>query len=283
MENYRRRKIWMVAGGPLANIVTGLIALVVLVTAPRHSWAGAWMPLMYFAMDSILIGLLNLVPFASGPRYSDGAKLYQLLSRGVWREYHWLMGLIYSTTVSAARPRDYDLAMIARVAGTAAQGQDELLMHLSTYASHLDRDELDEAARAIEKAGQFCVEAQINPPSEWCGVLVFGNAFLRRDPVSARAWWERLEANRAKKANEGRWVSLSALLWSEGRAEEAAEAWKKAAEWTRQLPRAGMWAAEAHALELLRQALDAPASVAITRGLDSAAEMNGELQCGVSS
>jgi hypothetical protein len=268
MDDYRRRKIWMVAGGPLANLVTGSIAVVVLLTAPGHSWAGAWVPLMYFSMDSLLIGLLNLIPFASGPRYSDGAKLYQLLTPGVWREYHWVMGMIHATTVSPMRPRDYDIAMIERVMGKAAQSNDELLLHLSAYAYYLDRDELDEGGRAIERADQFCARAEINPPAEWCGELAFGHAFLRRDAEAARRWWERLEAYPLKYANEGRWIALSALLWSEGRAEEAVEAWKKAAEWTQGLPQAGLWESERHALELLRTALDEPVAAAPSKEME---------------
>jgi hypothetical protein len=256
MADYHRRKILMVAAGPLASIGTGLLAMLALLTAPGRPWANAWQLLMYFAMDSILIGALNLVPFGSGGRYSDGAKLYQLLSKGCWREYHWLLGMMGCTTVSPMRPRDYDFAMLQRVAGSPAGGHDEMLMHLAEYAYRLDRNELAEAGLAIEKAELFCAESGFNPPSEWCGVLVFGHAFLRHDAVAARRWWERLEAHQAKKKNEARWISLSALLWSENRLDDAVEAWEKAAEWTRGLPGAGLWEAERSALDLLRQALD---------------------------
>jgi len=154
------------------------------------------------------------------------------------------------------RPRDYDFAMLQRVAGSPAGGHDEMLMHLAEYAYRLDRNELAEAGLAIEKAELFCAESDFNPPSEWCGVLVFGHAFLRHDAVAARRWWERLEAHQAKKKNDARWISLSALLWSENRLDDAVEAWEKAAEWTRGLPGAGLWEAERSALGLLRQALD---------------------------
>jgi hypothetical protein len=281
MENYRRRKILMVFGGPAANIVTGLLAMLAVLTAPGHAWAGSWILLVYFATDSLLIGLLNLVPFGAGGRYSDGAKLYQLLSQGAWREYHWLMGMMGSATVSALRPMEYDIAMIRRVRGTAARGHDELLMYLAEYAYFLDRNELGEAGLAIEKADRFCVESAFNPPAEWCGVLVFGNAFLRRDARAARQWWERLEAGKAK--NEARWISLSALLWSENRLGEASAAWQKAAKWTEQLPQAGMWEAERNALNLLRRALDAPAPPVATETVALSPQWTGDLSCGATA
>jgi hypothetical protein len=281
MEKYRRRKILMVVGGPAANIVTGLLAMLAILTAPGHSWAGSWILLVYFATDSLLIGLLNLVPFGAGGKYSDGAKLWQLLSQGVWREYHWLMGMMGSTTVSALRPRDYDIAMIRRVRGTAARSQDELLMYLAEYAYYLDRNELAEAGLAIEKANRFCKESTLNPPAEWCGVMVFGNAFLRRDAQAAREWWERLEACKSK--SEGRWISLGALLWSENRLGEAAEAWQKAAEWTKQLPHAGLWEAERNALNLLRRALDAPGSPFATEKLTLSPQWTGDITCGATA
>src|ERR1700722_8808483 len=277
MENYRRRKTLMVVGGPAANIVTGLLAILAILTAPGHPWAGNWILLVYFAMDSLLIGLLNLVPFGAGGRYSDGAKLFQLLSLGVWREYHWLMGMMGSATVSALRPRDYDVAMVRRVKGTAACGQDELLMNLAEYAYFLDRDELAEAGLAIEKADRFCKKSALNPQAEWCGALVFGNAFLRRDAQAARQWWGRLEACKSK--SESRWISLSALLWSENRLDEAEEAWQKAAEWTQQLPHAGLWEAERNALKLLRRALDAQGPPLATEKPALSSQWKGDVSC----
>ena len=173
--------------------------------------------------------------------------------------------------------------MIQRVAASAAGSHDSMLMCLAEYAYHLDRNELAEAGRAIEKAELFCTESGFNPPSEWCGVLVFGNAFLRRDATAARRWWERLEANQSKSKNEGRWISLSALLWIEDRPEEAAAAWQKAAEWTRQLPQAGLWDAERNALDLLRRALDEPVSVVQAETPAPAPEWTGELNCGATA
>jgi hypothetical protein len=49
---------------------------------------------------------------------------------------------------------------------------------------------------------------------------------------------------------------LSALLWVEGRQDEAEEAWRKGDKWARQLPDSGFAEAERNAVLLLRRAMD---------------------------
>lgn len=257
IQRFRQRKILQVAAGPFVSIATGMIAAVAVMMSLGSPWQGSWLIMSRFATISLAVGIFNLIPFRIGSTgYSDGAKLLQLIKAGLWCRYHLLLGMTYASTVTAIRARDFDLATIQEAAGSIARGQDELFMHLCAYSHFFDKGELSNAATALVTAGQFCREASVSMPAEWVLTFVFGTAFLWRDPVAARAWWT--EYKRKKSANqvvEG-WASYSALLWLEGRREEAEEAWRKADSWARQLPDSGFAAQERDTVHLLRDWID---------------------------
>lgn len=257
IQRFHERKILQVAAGPFVSIATGMIAAIAVTLCLGSPWQGSWLIMSRFATISLGVGIFNLIPFRIGSSgYSDGAKLLQLIKAGLWCRYHLLLGMTYASTVTPIRARDFDLATIQEAAGSIARGQDELFMHLCAYSHFFDKGELSNAATALVTAGNFCREASVSMPAEWIVTFVFGTAFLWRDPVAARAWWTEYE--RKKSANsviEG-WTSYSALLWLEGRREEAEEAWRRADSWARQLPNSGFAAQERDAVHLLRDWID---------------------------
>lgn len=258
MENFRRRKLLQVAAGPVASLITGLLAVYAILHAPGHAWAFDWRVLAYFATISLIVAFLNFVPFKLGSAYSDGAKLYQLRQDGLWADYHRLVAAIHATKVTDLRPRDYDIATVERAAGTIARGADELNMHLCAYAHYLDNGKLTEARAALLRAETLCSDSSIEPADHWYSELVFAHAFLGRDSAAARRWWDRMmsrESVAKKQRNHSPLASRCALLLSEGRIAEAAEVWKKADAWARKLPRAGASAAQRHNIQLLGRAL----------------------------
>ncbi|MGA8302293.1 MAG: hypothetical protein WBE76_08595 [Terracidiphilus sp.] len=255
IDDFRRRKVLQVAAGPAASAVAAGMALLALWLSPGRPLEGEWPVIATFANISALVGLLNLVPFAIGRGYSDGAKLYQLWSGGLWADYHRTLALAYSVQVTPLRPRDYDLATIEKAAGTIARGRDELFMHLCAYGYYLDNGLFTEAAASIAKAESLGEQPGIEPAPEWLSVFVFAVAFLRRDAAAASRWWERLEASKTYRPEE-HWSSRSALLLSMEQLDEAEEAWNKAADWAGQLPDSGYAEAERNCVRLLRQALD---------------------------
>jgi hypothetical protein len=127
VEGFRRRKILQVAAGPFISIVTGFTAAAAVLIAPDGPWRDQWVILSVFATISLLVGILNLVPFQIGPGYSDGAKLYQLGSGGLWSDYQLWLGIINASSVTSIRPREYDIATI--------QGQPDLSQGASTSCS----------------------------------------------------------------------------------------------------------------------------------------------------
>ena len=126
MDNFRRRKIAQVAAGPIVSLLTGAIAAFLVLHAPGHAWAPAWRALSYFATISFVVGLLNFIPFKMGSGYSDGAKLFQLRSEGVWADYHRLLGFIHSTKVA---PFSHDVATLHQAADAFARQRPATAAH----------------------------------------------------------------------------------------------------------------------------------------------------------
>ena len=260
MRNFRTRKIVQVAAGPFASLLTGLLAVWAILHAPGHVWAAEWRVLAYFATISLIVAFLNFIPFKLGSGYSDGAKLYQLRTDGLWADYHGLVAAIHATQVTDLRPRDYDITTVERAAGHIARGQDELNMHLCAYAHYLDKGDLAEARNALSRAEVLCHDSSLEPSDHWYSEFVFAIAFLRRDAAAARRWWQRMRVReslgKAIPRSHSRLTSRCALLLSEGRTAEAAEVWKKADACSRKLPAAGASEAYRHVVQLLRHALD---------------------------
>ncbi|MGB6191419.1 MAG: M50 family metallopeptidase [Terracidiphilus sp.] len=255
MNHFRRRRIIQLLVGPGANLATGLVALIPLYTlqGPVH---GERLVVSIFAVASLTAGIFNLIPFRIGSSgYSDGARIYQLASGGLWAEYQRLQAMMHASVITPRAPREFDIRTIQAAAGTVALGGDQLLMYLTAYACFFDRGEFADAAHALDQAQSFCNETALDIPAEWYSVFVFGFAYLRKDAVTARYWWTKLEADSIYDSHHHQWTSLAALLWSEGRLKEAELAWKRADLWAALLPPSGYAEMERKAVTLLRAAL----------------------------
>jgi hypothetical protein len=83
-EDRRWRDVSVLAAGPLANLWLGSIALWATFTAKGRHWEQAWELLALIATFSLVEFIINLIPLRPEAEYSDGARIYQLLSGGPW-------------------------------------------------------------------------------------------------------------------------------------------------------------------------------------------------------
>ncbi len=86
--------------------------------------------------------------------------------------------------------------------------------------------------------------------------FVYRTAFLRRDAGAARQWWDRMEAKKPQHLGTDYWLAKSALLWIEGRKEEAREAWQKGDIQAQKLPAAGDYEFDRYRSALLRDCIE---------------------------
>ncbi len=252
----RSHYLGMTAGGPLVNLFTGIFALRIAFREQANSTVQAGGLLALFGAWSLALCAFNLLPFRTGDNYSDGASIFQLLSRGPWGDFHRVVAVIGSSLVTPLRPRNYDIEAILRAAHGITQGKQALLLRLYAYTYFLDQGKSFDAGEALREGESIYHESATDIPAELHMEFVFGNAYLHRDAAAAREWWTRMEAKKPTRRNVDYWRADSALHWIEGHLKEANEGWEKSNALAQQLPKAGAYEFDRYCCFLLRKAID---------------------------
>lgn len=253
----RRRFVSMVAAGPMANLVTGAVAMWIVLDA-KDGWTVSGGALALFAIWSLVLCMANLIPFRAGANYSDGATILQSLSSGPWADFQCVLAAAGSCLATPLRPMDFDIQRIERAGRAITGGLEGLLLRLYAYTYYLDREELCAAERTLGEAEAICRQLASGAPHELLSALVFGAGYVRRDPVAAREWWNRIDADSRARPDTSYWIARSALLWVEGDPRSARAAWQRANVLAEKLPRAGAYEFERHCCSMLLCALDEP-------------------------
>jgi hypothetical protein len=204
--------------------------------------------------------VVNLFPVRPAAHYSDGAKIFQILSGGPMADYNHLASVASSSLVTPLRPRDYDIGEIQRTASVIANGTPGLMLRLLSYSYFLDRGELRDASTALAEAESAFHKSELAIPAGLYTDFVFGNAYVRRDAAATRQWWERMQAKKPTDFNVDYWRAKSALHWIEGNLDEANAAWNKSNELAQRLPNFGAYEFDRHSCSLLRAAIDKTAA-----------------------
>ncbi|HZC22860.1 MAG TPA: M50 family metallopeptidase [Candidatus Binatia bacterium] len=249
-------------GGVFANAVTGTIALWLALTGDARATFQADGLLALFGAWSLLMGIINLVPFRSQIGYSDGAQIYQWAANGVWADFHRVFGVLGTTLVTPLRPRDYDIDAIVRVSQGITQGPYAPTLRLLAYWYFIDQGRIREAGEALTQVIDLYNNSAATVPAGLPPVLVFGAAYVLRNPEAARAWWKRSEDANPKRFDTEFWLAASALHWVNGNLDDAYQALSKADLLARKLPNAGAYEFERYCCSLLRHALDEVSTLA---------------------
>ena len=254
----RWHPLLMIAAGPVANLYMGLIAI-------GFAWACSVRggenidyvyPLGLFAAFNFVSCVVNMIPIRTGNNYSDGAKIFQLLSRGAWADYHRAVAVVSSSLVTPLQPRDYPIDAIQSAGKTISKGQMGLLLRLYGYSHYLDSGQFSLAGESLLQAEAVYKDSASSIPAELHTTFIFGNAVVRRDAKAAREWWDRMIAKKPTRQNCDYWRAQSALHWIEGDLTRGFEAWTKANALAQQLPSAGAYEFDRTCCTLLRQAMD---------------------------
>jgi hypothetical protein len=242
--------------GPLTNLVLGLAALGIAFAAePESSLQLAGFTALFGAFNLVTF-VTNLIPLRVGTHYSDGARIYQLISRGPWADFHRVVWSVGSSVVTPLRPRDWDLEAMTRASNGIRTGAHGLILRLWIHTYHMDWGRFEEARIALNDAEHVYHESASDIRVELYTIFVFGAAYATRDAVATREWWNRMQAKKPTRFNVDYWRAKSAWHWMEGSFGEAKECLEKSEKLATQLPHAGVYEFDRYCCNLLRGALD---------------------------
>jgi Peptidase family M50 len=243
--------------GPAVNLISAMIALVIAYTSDPNDPIQLHGMLALFGMDSLAVGLMNLVPFRTQKNYSDGARIAQMLAGGPFSDLHRVVSVVSSSLVTPLRPSNYDIAAIQSASESFQQGDRALLLRLYATSHYLERGMMPEAEKAVADVERVYLESASGVSAELHTSIIFDVAYIRRDPVATRAWWERMQAKKPTRFNADYRLAESALCWVEGYLTAAEEAWHCGAALVQALPSAGAYEYDRYRYHLLRKELDA--------------------------
>lgn len=92
-------------GGPLANLLTAALGMVLLYRCPLSPWLAA--AVSGVSLSALFLGVVNLVPFRSHGWYSDGLNLLHVLRGGKVARLRLRMMHLVGLSLSGVRPRDW--------------------------------------------------------------------------------------------------------------------------------------------------------------------------------
>jgi Zn-dependent protease len=265
MTRLRTRHAIVAAAGPVASLIVGLAAMSAALASKGHFWESCWMLAAYTSTFSLLAFAFNLIPMRPESAYSDGARIYQLLSGSPWADVHLALSMGSCTLASPMRPRDCDIEVLERAATFLSRGLEGLLLRVQAQAYFHDCGLIPKAIKALEGAEAVYDESVGDMRADLHKSFVFANAFLKRDAVRARQWWDRMEAKGSATEDAEYWFSRSALLLAEGSLNEAEAALNVSAEMMRELPRVGAYDYERDCVGQIRVAMEANITITATK------------------
>jgi peptidase M50-like protein len=255
LTNVRGRSAFFTFGGPVASLVLAGIGCVAALTAKGHFWEGSWTLLSLIATIASVDFMVNLIPQKPETNYSDGARIYQLVTNGPWAHVEQAFSMVASTLVTSRRPRDFDLDVLHAAANFLTRGDRGMLLRLYTCMHYLDTGRVPEAVASLQEAEALYEGVAVQSPAGICALFVFLNAIFKRDRAGADLWWQRLQAQRNIDFDAEYWQARASILWLQGQIDEAHSACEHGFSLALQLPAAGAYDYTRSGFDALRDAL----------------------------
>jgi hypothetical protein len=238
----RDRAMFMIAGGPLASLLAGAVAGILLAYSPQAAWTGYWEFLSITAVISGTAFVTNLIPIASGVAYSDGARLWQLYRGGPWANYLCTTYYVGLSRCSQVQPRDWPTPMIESAAEFSRSLPEAPSILALAYVHFKDKGDIENADRYLRESMAACEKADDQMKRYYAPEFAFHEAFHCRDPRQGRKWLAVANADHSVDYLR----ALAAVLIAEGSIDFAREVWQKGAAMAARLPDAGAYEMDRH-------------------------------------
>lgn len=189
LSTVRRGRAIRIAGGAVANVLTGLLALGVgaLLTGTTVGAAAH-----LFGVASLVIGGINLIPFRTGSGLiTDGARLGPLL-RGTPEAHRDIaLATVRAEAYGGTRPSEWTPRWVERMLTPRDYGMTDGSTRMLAYRHALDAGRAEKACDHLAEALHLLDRL---PEAQHGGLMVeaaYVEAAHRGDAEKARAWLER--------------------------------------------------------------------------------------------
>lgn len=175
------RAVAMLLAGPLANLAS--VGLLLTLSYPKGSFSAQFMYV------SLLLGVMNLVPFRSRAVISDGGRILMLL-RNRARGERWLAMLKLVEEMRTGVPaEELTPAFLAKAVAIEDESPDTVVCFALAYAAAFWEHKNDEAARLLETCLRH---AKMASPAQRSGLMSDAVVFLarRRKRVDLARQWQ---------------------------------------------------------------------------------------------
>lgn len=248
----RRRLLFLVLGGPLANLLFAAALGVSLGLLHLNFFTGY--ALRAGAAFSVILAVAALLPDVNRRgNFSDGARVLMLLKRNE-KAARWLSNIHCQTALNLGRhPRDWDQSLVARAAAVNDDSCDAFAARWMAYLWAAERQDITCATKYLEGALESLRYATPKLRNHLFLEAAVFQAWFRDNPSKALFWVYRIRSKKLTRLQKQR-LDI-ALLWAEGR---LFDAWEKLGQsylpLLRELPESpGRQLAEEGALEWKRQ------------------------------
>lgn len=212
----RNKMVRVVAGGPAASLLGGLLCIPGLRMLDQSPNAALCMTA--FGFTSLLIALATLIPTCMGGFLSDGARLLQLWKGGPEAQL-WVSMAALSSLAHGLRPKHWPAELVARMNVEDGHPYDRTLAAWLMHSYHLDREEWEPAESALRAAlaGQHLVAGPVRSLLHASAAYHYAK---RGNSGQARNHWQQVRCTGFFKPGDLDAIHASVLA-SEGRREEA--------------------------------------------------------------
>jgi hypothetical protein len=198
LRRLRRRLFLFTAAGPLANLLSAAATAIVLnylVPASQNDWLYLFAHI--FLQISIIIGLVNLLPFRLGMLYPDGARLAMLM-RSRPRSRRWLcISAIGAQIQKGVRPKDWKRTWV-RGASAARDGSvDDFSGNWIAYLSANDSKDGSLAATHLERCLSLMNQLGLSTQDLVALEAAVFSAWFRKNPDTAETWLRQVKKLKA--------------------------------------------------------------------------------------
>lgn len=231
LTDTRRNMVKVIAGGPLASLLSTVLGAVALAFLPNHAPEtetlaefGLALTLVIFTGLSGLLTIVSATPYRTGGLYSDGARLRNYLGKSTEGQIDALYVSVYFRSLAGVRPRDWDGQALAQIESLPDDSTIARYARLGMYYHALDQGRIEAARQYLDYITDRLHEwPEPMHPSVWLERCFF-EAWVHRDVAAARRWMpDEARLKRAMMIQRHKiLLCQAAIAAAEDRHEEAA-------------------------------------------------------------